>query len=85
MIFFFKEIDIVWAPSQEVKLMNEISNEIVKNNLAYNVFKCGEDVEIQYVTTDDILDTIIEQNKIDSVVRSEQNHSDLIPGVYEGL
>lgn len=51
----------------------------------YNDFKCKNNVYIKHFATENIITHMQQKENQNSIALAEENHSDLISGVYEGL
>ncbi|XP_063921328.1 histidine protein methyltransferase 1 homolog isoform X2 [Zophobas morio] len=70
-----------WLESREIKP----EDVILRNHDHPNVIHC-DNYDIKYISDKDIVDTLRHDGpkNDNSVLNAEQNHSDLIPAVYEG-
>jgi hypothetical protein len=75
-----EEHDLRWLQSEEIN-PNEIN---INQNVTVNSIRCGER-DIKCVSNEGVVDSLkCNQDKDNSLLSAEQNHSDLITAVYEG-
>jgi SAM-dependent methyltransferase len=75
-----EEHDLRWLQSEEIN-PNEIN---IDQNVTVNSIRSGE-FDIRCVSNEGVVDSLkCSQNKDNSLLSAEQNHSDLITAVYEG-